>query len=90
MSKIKIVICVSVAVFALCAVTASSASAGWLIEGEEMATSAALVTTAAVDKAFVLEGAGLNIECTGSLTSTSPEIVAPAKLAAASISFNGL
>jgi hypothetical protein len=76
-------------VSALCLTLTAPASAGWFVEGSELTGSAALATTAAVDKTFVLTGGGLNLECSGSLSSTNPQIAAPAKLTAASITFSG-
>lgn len=71
--------------------TAGSASAGWFVEGSELTGSAALATTAAVDEAFKLEvpSVATTVKCSGStLSSTSPEIVAPSRIAMASITFS--
>jgi hypothetical protein len=73
---------------------AGSASAGWFIEGRELAGTAALATTASVDEAFKLKiaaaGEPITIECTGTnLNSVTPEIVASSRIAAASLTFSG-
>ncbi len=76
---------------ALYMTTAGSASAGWFVEGSELTGTSSLATTAAVDEAFKLEvpSAATGVKCTGSrLTSTNPEIVAPSRIAVASITFS--
>jgi hypothetical protein len=72
----------TLAAAALCATSAAPASAGWFIEGEALSGSAALATTAAVEEPFLLEGAGLNAECAGSVVeSTKPEIKSSNRMA---------
>jgi hypothetical protein len=73
----------------ICGAIVAPAFAGWFVNGEELSGSAALATTAAVDKPFLLEGGGMNMECTGPLTGASPELTGPAKLTASSITFSG-
>ena len=74
MSKVKVVFSVFIAMLALSALTSASASAVWMVNGTNLTSSAALATTAQVDKKGVLEGGTLNIECKGNLKGTSPEI----------------
>jgi hypothetical protein len=91
MFKIKLTFIVLVLASAVCAVAASSASAGWSIEGVELpaGSKAALATTAKVTENFKLAAAGVTIECTGAnLNSISPEIVGPSKIAASSLTFS--
>ncbi len=73
----------------LLAVTSASASASWLIEGSELAGTAALATKETVTEAFKLEAAGVTVECTAnSVNATGSEIQAPNLILASSLSFN--
>jgi hypothetical protein len=86
MSKIKAGIAVLIVGGVLCGVVASSASARWFIEGEELSGSAALATTTTVDEPIKLTAAGVNIECKG-LNDVKTEIKAPSRLVASSLVF---
>jgi hypothetical protein len=64
--------------------------AGWMTSGTLLTGTAALATTAAVDKKYVVNGAGLNLECNGSVIKFAvPELVAASKLEAAALTFTG-
>lgn len=86
MFKIKAGIAALLVAYALCGVVASSASARWFIEGEELSGSAAVATTATVNEPIKLAATGVSIECKG-LNGVKPEIKAPNRLAASSLVF---
>jgi hypothetical protein len=86
---IKTVCLAALALSALTSTTASAATAGWMVNGTLLTGSKAL-TTAAVDEEWQLNAAGVTIRCAGTnVTATGPEIVAPNKGAAKSVTFNG-
>jgi len=91
MSRIKIVVPILFAVFAVSAMAVSSASAEWLVGGTKLVGSAALATTALVDeptKLLVPTIQDLTIECTGEvLDGENPRIEAPDKGFASSLKF---
>jgi hypothetical protein len=92
MRKPKTITATLIAAFAFSVLAASPASAGWFVEGEELASgsTAALATAAKVSEEPVLTFAGVTIKCSGStLNSVKPELVAPNKLTASSLSFSG-
>lgn len=93
MYKVVRAVVVSVGVLALSAlasVSASAATAGWMVNGTNLTGSAAVATTAAVDQEGVLRGGGLTITCTGSTGSAAgPEIKASNKGAASSVEYSG-
>jgi hypothetical protein len=93
MSKAKPIITVCLSMLTLSALTstaASAATAGWMVNGTLLTGSKALSTTAAVDEIWRLEAAGITITCSGTnINSTGPEILAPNKGAAKSVTFNG-
>lgn len=84
--RVTLVVCAAAASYT---VIVSTASAGWLIEGTELAGTAALATTASVKEAFQLTAGPVNVQCSGSvLNGLSPEIVSPNELVASSLVFN--
>jgi hypothetical protein len=93
MSKAKPLITACLLVLALSALTpavASAATAGWMVNGTLLAGSRALSTTAAVEEEWQVQAAGVSIKCSGSIVNAmSPEIVAPNRGAAKSVTFNG-
>jgi hypothetical protein len=97
MFKMRLTMVAFLGVLGLTGVAASSASAGWFIEGEELASGskAALASTAKVDTAPVLtilpgSPSKVKVECGGSLLRTSePNIIGTETLKAKSITFEG-
>jgi hypothetical protein len=92
MSKIRAVVWVFLVGFVVCAVasaSATAATAGWMVNGTLLSGSAALATSAPSDETAVLNGGGLNIECSGPGDQTKPEIKSPNKGSAASVIFTG-
>jgi len=88
MSKVKVIIAVLVSVLALSAVVSSAASADWMVNGTKLASTAALATSAAVMETGKLKFSETTIECTGAtLNGSSPQIEAPDKGSAASLTF---
>jgi len=92
MFKIRPIVVVLYAAFVLSAIVTSSASAGWFIEGKELAagSTAALATTAKVDEVSTLLVPNLSISvvCSGStLDAVSPEIIGGDTAKAASLRF---
>jgi len=78
------------AVLALSAAVAGSASANWFVGGTELKTSAALATTTVVDEpsTLLVPTLSLSIVCSGkTLDGTSPEIIAGNIGKAASLKF---
>jgi hypothetical protein len=74
------------------ALNAASASAGWLVNGTPLTSSASLSTQALVDEESTLLVPGLNlaIKCNGkSLDSTNPQIIGSDKGFASALSFLG-
>jgi hypothetical protein len=70
--------------------SASAATAGWMVNGAKLAGSAALATTARVDEEGVFRGEGTNITCEGkTLNSIAPEIKAPNTGAASALEYTG-
>ncbi len=89
MSKVKICAVLVVAV-GLYATATASASASWFVEGEELASTAALATTAKVTEEPTLTFSGVTVKCSGStLNSVKPELLAPNKLTVSSLVFSG-
>lgn len=90
MFKLKLAgVAVSIALLAYGLSMAGTASANWLVGGTELASTAALSTTAAVDEHVVLKAAGVTVKCEGAtLNAVAPEIVAPTSMVASSISFS--
>lgn len=88
MFRFKQAIAAFVVVSTVCALAASSASAGWFIEGTELASgsTAALATATTTTKNPILTFSGVEVECKA-LSGTSPEIIGPSRLAAASLVF---
>ena len=87
MSKILIVATV---VVALVLIAASPVSADWFVEREELTGTAALASTAKVDKENVLKAEGVTISCSGTaLNSAAPDLVESRKITASSITFTG-
>ncbi len=91
MSKIKLGIVAIAAVFVISAVASSAASAataGWMVGGTNLATTAALANTAKVDKVGTLTAAGITITCEGEeLKGLNPVISAPNMGLASSLEF---
>jgi hypothetical protein len=90
MRKVKLVMTGLIVVSVFGATVASSASAGWFVEGEELSGSAALATTAATAEATKLSFKGVTTECDGSnLNAVSPQVEGSNKMSAASLTFTG-
>lgn len=92
MSKVKMIAAVLIAAFALSALVSASASAaaGWMVNGTLLSGSAALASTAAVEKPGTLTAAGVTIECTSStLHSIESEIKSPNTNAIRSVEYSG-
>jgi len=93
MSRIKLVIAAFAAVLAVGAVastTAFAATEGWMVNGTMLSGSKKLMTTGKVTQAGLLKGSGVEVECQGSeIGGVNPEIVAPNKGGASSVTFNG-
>jgi hypothetical protein len=94
MFKIRLTIVALFGVLTLSAVAASSATAGWFIEGEASGSKAALASTAKIDTAPVLAvSAGsskVKVECGGSLLHASEaNLIGTESLKAKSVSFEG-
>ncbi len=94
MFKIKVVLTAFLVVLAVNAVATSSASAGWVVEGTELAegSKAALATTAKVTTATILSMPSLKtkITCKGSLLKgETAEIIGTTTLKAKSLTFEG-
>jgi hypothetical protein len=89
MSKVKIIIAAFIAALALTAVAASSASAGWFVNGVQLSGSAPLATLAAVNSAATLHvpALPLKISCSGHLLGEAPEITSPNSGSATSLTF---
>ncbi|HUN77895.1 MAG TPA: hypothetical protein VMU32_03145 [Solirubrobacteraceae bacterium] len=80
--------CITLLTAAILLAAPATASASWVIEGEELTGSAALATTAKVTEPASLTASGVTVECDGStLNGVSPDISAPNKLAASSLIF---
>jgi hypothetical protein len=80
MPKIKMVVPTFIAVLALSAIGAAWASAatpGWMVNETLLTGSAALATSAASHETAVLNGAGLNLECGGSLDLVNGKLISP-------------
>jgi hypothetical protein len=61
-----------------------------MVNGTNLSGSAGLAVTAAVDKRFVINGGGLNVECTGStIHVVNPEIKSPNTGSASSVALTG-
>jgi hypothetical protein len=94
MTKLRAVLVTTLAMSALGAVLASTASAAWFISGTELkeGQTAALATTAKVEKniVFTVPSVTLKVTCTG-LSATKPEIVqgTDEELHATSLEFTG-
>jgi hypothetical protein len=91
MPAVKKTIVAFVATLAFAAIAASTASAGWFVEGQELASgsASALATTAKVDENYVLKFSSVTVTCSGgTLNSVKPEIAAPNKITASSLVFN--
>jgi len=87
MSK-SIVVAAALAVLALTA--PASAFADWFVAEEELSGTAALATTAKVDKENVFKGGGVTVSCSGNaLNSAAPVISAPNEMTASGIAFTG-
>lgn len=72
----------------LSATTASSASADWFIEGEELSGTTELATTAAVVENAKLEFSAIAVECKGkNVEGISAQIESPNKISATSLKF---
>lgn len=92
MSKVKIIIAAFVAVLALTAVAAGSASAHeWFVNGAALVGSQKLSTLATNDTPAVLNvpGLPLKITCTGDLEGVGPKIEATSTGSATSLTFTG-
>ena len=94
MFRIRPIIVALCGALTLSAIAADSASAGWFLEGEELAagSKAALATTAKVDanSTLLVPGLGLSVVCGGStLDDTSLEIIGANAAKAASLTFLG-
>ncbi|HEY3827583.1 MAG TPA: hypothetical protein VGL57_00155 [Solirubrobacteraceae bacterium] len=93
MSRAKVIIVALVAALAVSVVgspVASAATAGWMVGGTNLTGTAALATTAAVDKNGVLRFSSLIIECTGkTLNGVAPLIESTNKGSVTSLGFTG-
>ena len=78
-------------VSALASISATAVTAGWMLNGrllkEEGLSSAALSTTASVDKPIVLESASISIECKGTVEGVAPAIREINKISSSSLIF---
>jgi hypothetical protein len=85
-----VVACAVAPVFGGLSSAAFAITSGWMVNKSQLTGSKALATTAAVTRSFQFAFAGLEINCGGSnLNSSTAEIKAPNKGAAASITFTG-
>jgi hypothetical protein len=91
MPKIKVILTMFIAVLVVGGMTSASASAamaGWMVNGTLLSSgSESMATTALTQDAWELNGGGLSIKCTGSLNAAKPEIKAPNKFFATSLTF---
>lgn len=84
--RVTLVVCVAVALYVA---SVSTASAGWFVEGTELAGTAALAASAPVDEQFQLTASQVEVKCSGSaLNSVNPKIAASNTLAASSLEFS--
>jgi len=86
MSKIRILAVAFFATFALSAIAAGSAQAGWLVLGSLLVGSAAIEKATVTDKVGILTFSSIEIECT-TLAVSGGAIVETAKAEATSLEF---
>jgi hypothetical protein len=92
MSQVKIAMLAVAAMLVLSAISVTSASAGWFVNGTELKTSAAISTAAALDEIPTISVPNIDLEalCSGAaLVGAKPEIIAGSTLKAESVKFLG-
>jgi hypothetical protein len=90
MLKAKILVAASVVTCSFSALYATSASAGWFVNGAELKTSAALTTAEVIDQipVFNVPMLPLKVACKGgTLVGVEPEIIAPSSVSERSVVF---
>jgi len=86
LTKLTVILATATTIYAA---TATSASAGWFIEGSELTGTAALATKETVTEAFKLTAVSVTVECTAStVNATGSELQAPNLILATSLIFN--